>query len=612
MASTLYSSSLQQVNSTINKAQDFFESDAVQTINFAGSIAKSIDNQIPDDSKGPDKISKLALKNVLETLKNFFNELFFGKKQKNKNKKPNRPTDIGILKLLSLLSNIDLCAISSSALSQITLESFNPNPNPIPTDPKWKIQKLAYDIKTIIDSYYVVYGSTINSESKQGLNNLVSTLIRELEKLISNEYLSDPQIQKAYPTSKIASNTIQEFISYIAKTTPNFSFANTNEINKINDKILLVKTACEIIIGLQSPENITKLSDKLIGTNFTQSLSELDKILTPKDNIIKVLKDANERILVIQRIGTIILNTVNLMQIIITILKVVIKVLKIIAQFFGILPIPNIYTTAGITTTVAKGERNISDKITQFVKTLSSINDTLKIISVHTTAFISLIDLIIPKLIMIINKLESCDRKDTNPAQQSLLSDLNFAVKQLEQTKQELNKFIINYQTKQENQINSYGGYTIQILTEEIADQNVQKNTIPRRFGVALDNNNQVVVESTPTFASDDNIIRQEVKLLLSSKGLIKQQSNIFDQETLDVLNEASNWLYDDTVSVDDIPVDTNFNLDPPNNEDENSGLGLNAFVNNLKGGKKLRERMKKIMSEQKLKLDSDLQKAKK
>ena len=39
--------------------------------------------------------------------------------------------------------------------------------------------------------------------------------------------------------------------------------------------------------------------------------------------------------------------------------------------------------------------------------------------------------------------------------------------------------------------------------------------------------------------------------------------------------------------------------LDSPDNLDENQGLGLNAFVNNLKGAKKLRQRVREQVASQ-------------
>jgi hypothetical protein len=54
------------------------------------------------------------------------------------------------------------------------------------------------------------------------------------------------------------------------------------------------------------------------------------------------------------------------------------------------------------------------------------------------------------------------------------------------------------------------------------------------------------------------------------------------------------------------------YSIDPPENEDENVGLGLNAFVNKLKGGRKLRRKMKVIMAKKLKEFNSNTAAAKK
>ena len=70
----------------------------------------------------------------------------------------------------------------------------------------------------------------------------------------------------------------------------------------------------------------------------------------------------------------------------------------------------------------------------------------------------------------------------------------------------------------------------------------------------------------------------------------------------------------DNTISMDDIPTAPSLSeyMDTPDNEDENDGLGLNAFVNKLNGGKRLRKRIKESMAASKEKLNSDIQSVKK
>jgi hypothetical protein len=201
----------------------------------------------------------------------------------------------------------------------------------------------------------------------------------------------------------------------------------------------------------------------------------------------------------------------------------------------------------------------------------------------------------------------SCDRNEaSNPVMISIQND----ILEIEQSNNEIKAFTENYRNKQSTKNKSYFGYTIEILTEKIADPAVQLTVRPRRFGIALNGDGIAVVQSTATFASDDNIIISEVKLLLIQKNLIKNPVGLYTDAELNVITDSLLILGDNSITLDDI-VDENY-LDSPDNEDENDGLGLNAFINKLKGGKKLRERIKKSMSQSKEKLKSDLQSSRK
>jgi hypothetical protein len=203
----------------------------------------------------------------------------------------------------------------------------------------------------------------------------------------------------------------------------------------------------------------------------------------------------------------------------------------------------------------------------------------------------------------------SCDR-NSSEARDPLMASIQSDILEIEQSNNEIKAFIENYRNKQSTKNKSYFGYTIEILTEKIADPAVQLTVRPRRFGIAIDGGGIAVVQSTATFASDDNIIISEVKLLLIQKNLIKNPASLYTDAELNVITDSLLILGDNSITLDDI-VDENY-LDSPDNEDENDGLGLNAFINKLKGGKKLRERIKKSMSESKEKLKSDLQSSRK
>jgi len=133
--------------------------------------------------------------------------------------------------------------------------------------------------------------------------------------------------------------------------------------------------------------------------------------------------------------------------------------------------------------------------------------------------------------------------------------------------------------------------------------------SIKRRFGIALDGKKNKVVQSTPTYASDDTIIINEVKLLLSAGGYTNKSLTGISSSDMAILIEGMANLGDPDITLDDIDFTSilDSGLDAPDNENEENGLGLNAFMNNLPGGKKLRKRMRKQMAASAKNLGKDL-----
>jgi hypothetical protein len=116
-------------------------------------------------------------------------------------------------------------------------------------------------------------------------------------------------------------------------------------------------------------------------------------------------------------------------------------------------------------------------------------------------------------------------------------------------------------------------------------------------------------VQSTATFASDDSIIVNEVKLLLSAGGFVNKSLSGMSSSDMAIVLESINYLGDETITIDDIDLSSiaDTTIDPSDNENEEVGLGLNAFVNNLPGGKKLKKRIRKSMADHARSLATDL-----
>jgi hypothetical protein len=101
-------------------------------------------------------------------------------------------------------------------------------------------------------------------------------------------------------------------------------------------------------------------------------------------------------------------------------------------------------------------------------------------------------------------------------------------------------------------------------------------------------------------------VIIGEVKLKLVSLGLVRPELTGIDLDSLTVISQSLTYLDNNDILSDDLNIDP-ANIDLPDNANENKGLGINAFINNLKGGRKLRERTRKALAKQKAELDSEL-----
>jgi hypothetical protein len=170
-------------------------------------------------------------------------------------------------------------------------------------------------------------------------------------------------------------------------------------------------------------------------------------------------------------------------------------------------------------------------------------------------------------------------------------------------SKAEVDAFVNNHTAKKASKDKSIGEYDIIIQTEQVSSKDIH---LVRRYGIAVDKYGVLVVQSTPTFASDDNIIIQEVKLLLISKGLIKSMPSAISPDELAIIENALSFMEGDNNFDDNVSIEEDI-MDAGDNEDENQGIGLNAFINKLKGGKSLRRRVRTAMNNAKAKLQSQV-----
>ena len=570
----------------MEKSGDNIINNGIATTNINTTSAKGFERAISN-------ISTFVIKS-----QNKFNKIVYGdiRKKYNTNKKVANTGDVntalnnGLLYVVNEIASVDLCNISNYLLNKQNIAIGNSNFDPnidqntlSPIDRKtWKIKKIAYDVQTYIDDYKKDYTDSKNEESKIKLYVLISKINNSFNILLGpKDGLNDPELNKDFPGLPILTNYIKNSLGFFNRYTDVRQIPN-EDFQKLIQYVDKLRGVCIAIQGLKSISSaINLLGVSNIDVNLREQVYKIQK-LVPIDKINDLLKSVLNTASNINSIAKSILGYINTARALIRIAVLLIKVFKIIIKFLKALPIPNLYTTVGSILGISD---NLQNKINKFVEKtterLEQINAVLTLIIVFVTNIIIVIDEIIQKLLILKLNLENC----SSP----LLGDLNNTINDLVSTRKDLQTFLDVYNNNKNSANNKFGDYTISIVSEEIVDESIR---LKRRYGIATNSKGYITVNTTPTFASLDLIIINEVKVLLVSKGLVDADLQTLSTQEIQTLTESLNYLQEGDINIQDINTDlqdTNFN-------DLNDELQIGAFVDKLDGGKKLRKRVRASM----------------
>jgi len=512
-----------------------------------------------------------------------------------------RVLDKGIDNILTELAGVDFCNLLNYVLTKIPGgKPFNPN-DAVPSDPiskaKYNLQNTAFKAQTKIDQYYASYGDISNSESKLGL----STLIRQINDLFSSVLspdtgINNPYLIQTFPQLSTASNFLQNALSSFGQYNDVRDIPN-NDVTKILNTIDKVKYYCIAIQGLNTPGAFINLADSALDGKVQQEITKINKLVPLKD-ITKVLKGLLKTANNINSVGQNALKYINTARTIIKIAISIIKVFNVVKAFLIALPLPNQFTTTGITT---KFSDIYQQKLTELgqkklIKRLNQINAVLNLMTIFVTSLVAGMGSIIGKLTLILNNIENCNNVDPE-----LKQDLINTITNLTNTANTLQDFLDKSNQATENKNKRFGTYTIEIVTEQITDEGI---ALKRRYGIARNNSGYIVVESTPTFASLDLIIINEVKVLLVSKGLVSSNIGSLSSEDEVTIIDSLQYLENDDFNIDNIAFNEQ---DVQQFKEQDDELGLSTFVDNLPGGKALRKKVRSLLAKQSQQLKTNL-----
>lgn len=415
---------------------------------LAEKMKTAVEKSFPD-ADGAKGLEKLILKLCLFVVKFTFalDKIFYGKpipkiRSFTKNNTPKNPLDLGIIPILRILASVDYCQIITYALSKVPKGKFDPKTPPKTDDPKlvkikWQIQKAAYDTQLIIDNYEKDYLYANNKDSKNKLFRVVfevrNTLLPLLEKAVKEPgtFYGTTQDEDAitiiYPQISVFATYFKNAYAVLDLYTDYRQVPNA-DWQKIVRAVQSVRQICILIQALNTPlAFLSSLAVSGLMPGLYEQLQRLERVLRP-ERAIPMLKRILEVCKSIQRICQVILNFVQLAQLIITIITILIRVFKIIILFLKLLPIPNAFTTAGITTTFSDVLAIIKDKgPTTFEKRLQQILLFLTLLTLLLRTILPILNEIIYNLSKIIATLENCANVD-----KTLVKDLKIVRNELQ------------------------------------------------------------------------------------------------------------------------------------------------------------------------------------
>lgn len=525
----------------------------------------------------------------------------------------------GLFNALDALNSVDLCNVLTYATDQINIKRKPRPPRPWNASQTalYNLQNRAAEVQNFIDKYTAYPNVFIGSYLGVGPNAVppeqavsqsnapaeggtpaqkynIFFLMQAIKEAFTvggpNSILSaeDVTLLSTVPGLGGNLNVIDDFIGTINKYSDYRQIPN-DELQKIINKIGVIRSVCVTIQNLDF-KNALALVGNFLGTDIRAQIQKLGAFIDVT-KIIPTLKQINSSLRSFIKIAQQIQGILSLGQFIIKLALLFYKVFKFIINFFSLLAIPLIFGTAGTQTNIQDLKDKAKAETDGVQRLLKAINGLLAVVVTFIRYLLANTNELLIRLDILLRQLEGCEAvKDSE-----VILELKNTRQDLVNLRDQLATYITQYDSKVDPDTATFGDYDIRIEDEELTERSIVNK---RRRGIALDQSGNLVAQSDLTFATNPTVIIEEVKQKLIALGLVQGGFSQANSATLALISESLNYLDSNDVLQDDLNIEVP-ELDTPDNLNENQGLGLNAFVNNLKGGKKLRQRTKKIVTAQ-------------
>lgn len=564
----------------------------------------------------------IVLTKSIEKIRSRINIIYQGEPYKDSGIKfpGNKKRTNGIIPILLELNQIDFCNLTNYILNKI---SFGNVDNPIGTEKtinilQEKCKNYIKVIDSILSDQSVLFDQTIKINSKvrvlenvTGLNYEVGDIFEvtdvelDIVKLNKNKFeiintkakqailnlrdftqeiksiIDDPEVISLVPQLTQGNNFITDFLGKLDKYSTLESIPN-EDLQKILKKLRDLRSILTLIVGIQSIGDAIAAAQTLSGVNIQGQIDKIQKSLDVS-RIIPIIKKITNIVDNINQQGQKVLKYIKLALIYVKLGTVLLKVFKAIIKLFKRLPLPLKFLMFGKATRMNATWMDAVKKIDDAIDRLDQLSKLIELIYSFVQDLIIKLQNINKLLQTLQNNLEICENTQDSP----ILEEVKNARSRLTQTISDLQEFTKNYDQAINNNLNIYGGFILEIQEEEIVDEGVKYK---RRRGVAFDANGILVAQTDLTFATDTNIILEELKLKLQNSGQIQSPGS------------AGSGFPDLDQLTEDITIDFDFIDQDEEEEDEESKeiqQELDTVLDSIKNLPKLRRRVREKVQKQ-------------
>jgi hypothetical protein len=536
---------------------------------------------------------------------------------------PGNLVESGLFNALDALNQVDLCSVITYVTD--TINTSSPPKSKRSKDPNatqtalYALQDKAEEVQKFIDKYVAYPNVFIGSYLGTGPNAVPQNVavsqsnapadggsqVQKYNMYFLMQAMKDTLSMGSESTGSLFSaedktllttvpglggnlNIIDDFLGTINKYSDYRQISNA-DFQSLQNKITKIRSVCVTIQNTDFKSSLALIGN-FLGVDIRSQIQQLSKFIDPT-KIIPTLKQINSAIRAFIRIANQIQGVLRLGQYLIKLALLFYKVFKFILYFFKVLPLPSMFGTAGTQVTIQNASDAAKDESEGVARLLKGVNALLSVVVVFIRYLLTNTNEILVRLNTTLLTLEACEAMK----QSDVLLELQQTRGDLVILQEQLATYIIKYDSKIDPSTAIFGTYDIRVVEEEVTERTIQNK---RRRGIALNQDGQIVAQSDLTFATNTALIIAEVKQKLVSLKLVQPSLASADSTNLAVISESLDYLDNNDVIQDDLNI-TPVPTDLPDNADESKGLGLNAFINNLSGGRKLRKRVQAAMKTQ-------------